>query len=200
MHDFADKAVIGLTGGVASGKSETLKIFQQEGWEAIATDNIASELLYDNEEVREKVSSRWSSEEIFLRGSVDKSKIAEIIFNDPSERIWLEKLLHPLVRLKWITFIESSNARKFVVELPLLFEKNLISYFQKTICMYVPTNVQVSRMLNRGYSNKEANCRISSQMPSSKKIARADYVFLGMGSSYFLHSQVKEFIRIFTKL
>ena len=197
MHQFANKVVVGLTGGIASGKSETLRIFQELEWEVISTDQIAADHLSNNQEVMDQVAFRWGSEMIFSRGSVDKKKIAEIIFNNPTERIWLEGLLHPLVRNSWVQFIEHSNALNFVVELPLLFEKNLTSYFSKTICLLIPMHLQVSRMRNRGYSLTEAHARIDSQMPASEKLALANYIFLGSGSIFFLRSQVKEFINNF---
>ena len=199
MHQFADKVVVGLTGGITSGKSETLRIFQELGWEVISTDQIASDHLSKNQQVMDQVAGRWGSKIIFSRGIVDKKKIAEIIFNNPEERIWLESLLHPLVRDSWVKFIECSNAPNFVVELPLLFENNLASYFFKTICLHIPLNLQVSRLQNRGHSLTEAQARIDSQMPSSEKLAQANYIFLGSGSVFFLRSQVKNFTHNFLK-
>ena len=155
MNPFPGKTVIGLTGGIASGKSTALKIFEQLGWETISVDSIVSEFLEKDERVRDTLRKRWGNELFFSGGIVDKSKIAQIIFNDPSERSWLESFLHPLVRSHWVKFIGNSSKERFVVELPLLFENKLKSHFTKILCIYVPMDLQVSRMLERDPMNRK---------------------------------------------
>ena len=81
MNPFPGKTVIGLTGGIASGKSTALKIFEQLGWETISVDSIVSEFLEKDERVRDTLRKRWGNELFFSGGIVDKSKIAQIIFN-----------------------------------------------------------------------------------------------------------------------
>ena len=199
MNPFPGKTVIGLTGGIASGKSTALKIFEQLGWETISVDSIVSEFFEKDERVRDTLRKRWGNELFFSGGIVDKSKIAQIIFNDPSERSWLESFLHPLVRSHWVKFIGNSSKERFVVELPLLFENKLKSHFTKILCIYVPMDLQVSRMLERGSDESEAMARIQAQMPSTDKVSLSDYVLLGSGSEEFLCSQIKRMIKTFSQ-
>ncbi len=198
MVYFADKIVVGITGGIASGKSTTLKAFAELDWNTISTDKIVSDLWNTDENLIRTVQDQWGKEEIFSRGNIDKDKIARIVFNNPTRRAWLENIIHPLVRSKWVAHVEQSVGKLQVVEVPLLFEKNLNSYFSYIISVFVPVKVQFSRLLCRGFSKDEARSRITSQLSSDEKARKADVVFLGTGSDVFLSGQVQEFSRNFS--
>ena len=198
MVYFADKIVVGITGGIASGKSTALKAFAALNWNTISTDEIVSDLWKTDENLIRAVQDHWGKEEIFSRGNIDKDKIARIVFNNPTQRAWLENIIHPLVRSKWVTHVEQSVGKLQVVEVPLLFEKNLNSYFSYIISVFVPVKVQLSRLLCRGLSKDEAWSRITSQLSCQEKARKADVVFLGTGSDVFLSGQVQEFSRNFS--
>ena len=112
-----DKTVIGLTGGIACGKSSALQIFKDLGWDTLSTDRIVADLISTNESVIEKLSIRWGKTVFSVNNEVVKGSIADIIFNDEEERGWLEELLHPLVRSTWTRSVESSGAKHLVVEI-----------------------------------------------------------------------------------
>lgn len=198
MVYFADKIVVGITGGVASGKSTALKAFAQLDWNTISTDEIVSDLWSSDENLIRAVQDHWGKDEIFSRGNIDKEKIARIVFNNPIERAWLENIIQPLVRSKWVSHVEQSNGKLQVVEVPLLYEKNLEPYFSYIISVFVPVKIQFSRLLSRGFSEDEARSRIASQLSCEEKAKKADVVFLGTGSDVFLSGQVQEFSRNFS--
>ena len=198
MVYFADKVVVGITGGIASGKSTALKAFAQLEWNTISTDEIVSDLWSSDENLIRAVQDHWGKSEIFSRGNIDKEKIARIIFNNPIERVWLENIIQPLVRSKWVSHVEQSNGELQVVEVPLLFEKNLEPYFSYIISVFVPVKIQFSRLLRRGFSKDEAKSRIASQLSCEEKAKMADVVFLGTGSDVFLSGQVQEFSKNFS--
>ena len=198
MIYFADKIVVGITGGIASGKSTALKAFAELDWNTISTDEIVSDLWNTDENLIRAAQDHWGKEEIFSRGNIDKEKIARIVFNNPIERVWLDNIIHPLVRSKWVSHVEQSNGKLQVVEVPLLFEKNLNSYFSYIISVFVPVKIQFSRLLRRGFSKDEARSRIASQLSCEEKAKKADVVFLGTGSDVFLSGQVQEFSRNFS--
>lgn len=198
MVYFADKIVVGITGGVASGKSTALKAFAQLDWNTISTDEIVSDLWSSDENLIRAVQDHWGKDEIFSRGNIDKEKIARIVFNNPIERAWLENIIQPLVRSKWVSHVEQSNGKLQVVEVPLLYEKNLEPYFSYIISVFVPVKIQFSRLLRRGFSEDEARSRIASQLSCEEKAKKADVVFLGTGSDVFLSGQVQEFSRNFS--
>ena len=198
MVYFADKIVVGITGGIASGKSTALKAFAHLDWNTISTDKIVSDLWSSDENLIRAVQDHWGEGEIFSRGNIDKEKIALIIFDNPIERVWLENIIQPLVRSKWVSHVEQSNGELQVVEVPLLFEKNLEPYFSYIISVFVPVKIQLSRLLRRGFSKDEAKSRIASQLSCEEKAKKADVVFLGTGSDVFLSGQVQEFSKNFS--
>ena len=125
MFPLPDKLVVGITGGIACGKSTVCKKFEELDWQVISTDSLAHEILQFDQEVIDQIVNRFGVEIKDNRGNIDKTQLADVIFSNPSERSWLEQLLHPKVREKWISSINISSQSNFVVEVPLLFENDL---------------------------------------------------------------------------
>ena len=184
------KFVVGLTGGIASGKSTALEHFEKLGWSVLSADNLASEILMNDPSVRMEIVQKWGEHMLDDRGSIDKTALARIVFNEESERTWIEELLHPIIRFKWISFVQSCPSPKCMIELPLLFENNLQSHFNCTLSTFAPSLMILNRLHARGLSREEAEARIGSQLPITKKGDLADYVIWGGGSKEFLQQQV----------
>ena len=198
MYPFPGKSVIGLTGGIACGKSSVLEIFAKNGWEAISTDKLAGEILTSDEQVADLLLERWGKAVFDERGIIDKKQIAEIIFSTPHERSWLEEVLHPRIRTAWMAEIETVENSLLVVEIPLLFENDLQSHFVQTISTFASRSIQLERLRERGLSTKQANARIDAQLSGERKAELADVVFLTSGSLDFLEQQVLPFLNSFT--
>ena len=198
MCPFPGKSVIGLTGGIACGKSSVLEIFARNGWGAISTDKLAGEILTSDKQVADLLLGRWGKAVFDERGIVDKKQIAEIVFSKPHERSWLEEVLHPLIRTAWMAEIETVENPLLVVEIPLLFENDLQSHFVQTISTFAPRKVQLERLRERGLSTSQANARIDAQLPGERKAELADVVFLTSGSLDFLERQVLSFLSSFS--
>ena len=184
------KFVVGLTGGIASGKSTALEQFGKLGWSVLSADDLASEILMNDPCVRMKIVQKWGMHMLNDRGSIDKTALARLVFSEESERTWIGELLHPIIRSKWISFIQSCPSHKCMIELPLLFENNLQSQFNCTLSTFAPSSMMLKRLDARGLSREEAEARIGSQWPVSKKADLADYVIWGGGSKEFLQHQV----------
>ena len=199
MCPFPGKSVIGLTGGIACGKSSVLEIFARNGWGAISTDKLAGEILTSDKQVADLLLGRWGKAVFDERGIVDKKQIAEIVFSKPHERSWLEEVLHPLIRTAWMAEIETVENPLLVVEIPLLFENDLQSHFVQTISTFAPRKVQLERLRERGLSTNQANARIDAQLPGERKAELADVVFLTSGSLDFLERQVLSFLSSFSR-
>ena len=198
MHPFPGKSVLGLTGGIACGKSSVLEIFAKNGWEAISTDQLAGEILASDKQVAGLLLARWGEAVFDERGIVDKKQIAEIVFSKPHERSWLESILHPLVRAVWQSKIDKSENSLFVVEIPLLFENDLQSHFAHVISIFASREIQVARLLNEGFRSNRLRVGLMLNCPSNKRPKRADSVFLGQGSCAFLERQVLFFLNSFS--
>ena len=192
MNEGAAKLVVGLTGGIASGKSTALQKLQVLGWSVVSADSLVSETLASDGAVLEKIKQRWGDAVFLPCGSVDKAAVSRLVFGKKLERRWIEDLLHPIVRSKWISFVQSCSSPKCMVELPLLFEKNLQHHFTHTISMFAPQSTVLSRLASRGFSLDESLVRIQAQMPSSDKAGMADFVLWGGGSTNNLLNQIRE--------
>ena len=188
-----NKTVVGLTGGIACGKSTALEAFRLLGWAVISADSLAHELLDSDPDIRKKIESRWGEKVVDTSGSIDKLAMGRIVFSKVQERDWLENLLHPIIRSKWLSFIQSCSSQKCMIELPLLFENKLQNNFSCTISLYAPKPVILKRLQARGLSDKESEFRIASQLSLYKKVEQADFVLWGGGDSHFLNQQAEQF-------
>ena len=186
------KLLVGLTGGIACGKSTALGILRKLGWKIISTDEIVADLLQNDYSLKKAIQTKWGSV-VFENDEIDKKKIAEIIFNDQEAKTWLENLLHPLVRENWKRQVANSEEKNVVVEIPLLFEKKLEHLFQITVCMQCEKKTQLRRLFDRGLTKAQSNARIDSQMSLTEKIRLADIVLLGDHSLLFLKQQIEYF-------
>ena len=110
----SQKLLVGLTGGIACGKSTALNVFRELGWETISSDAIVADLLKKNEGVIQSIKTNLGPS-LLVNNEVDKKKVAEVIFNDSEAKTWLENLLHPLVRETWQGLVAISDKEHVVV-------------------------------------------------------------------------------------
>ncbi len=181
---------IGLTGGIGSGKSTVAQILAEEGALCIDCDRIVADLLDTDKEVREALRKRFGSSVYKPEVKVDRTFLSDIVFDHTSQRMWLENLLHPLVRKKWEAQLAKHPEAFAVVEIPLLFEKNLEKNFHFTVCISASLSSQLRRGRAKGLTRRQVLARISRQLPLSDKVKRADFVVSNNGSTEFLRSQI----------
>src|SRR5215218_6847378 len=126
---------IGLTGGIAAGKSEALAAFDRLGAATISSDAVVHELL-DGEPLHDRLVERWGAE-IAPDGRVDRMKVGEIVFADPQQLSWLEEQIHPLVGARIVGWLGELPAATevAVVEVPLLFESEMEAAFDTTLAV-----------------------------------------------------------------
>jgi dephospho-CoA kinase len=171
---------IGLTGGIAAGKSEALAAFERLGAATISADAVVHELL-DAEPLLGRLAERWGGE-IVVGGRVDRSKVGEIVFADPEQLKWLEAQIHPLVGERigsWLTSL-GADVRVAVVEVPLLFESEMEHVFDTTLAVVTSDEVRRARAEARGHAlvgEREAR-----QLDQAEKAARAEHVVENDGS------------------
>lgn len=186
--------VIGLTGGYGCGKSTALAIFAESGARTIDCDEIVRELLAGDGGVARTIRSRFGEDVFNEQRMIDRGKIAAIVFGNSTERLWLEDLLHPLVRDRWETLIQAEPGGFWIVEIPLLFEKSLDKLFDFTVCVSASPSNQLSRLKAEGLGAVQVQERIQQQLPLSEKVERADFVITNNGSVAFLRKQVLSLI------
>ena len=190
---------IGLTGGIACGKTTAIRIFSQLGYSTIETDAIVHALLDRSESIQHALRERWGNAVFDADNKVNRKLVAKIVFDADAELKWLENLLHPEVRRVWTADIAKQPGVDWVVEIPLLFEKRLETEFDLTVCVISRSNLACERMLARGNSQAEITQRRNRQMPLKEKVKYADYVLSNSGSLEFLRQQIEHFIDSLSK-
>ena len=188
---------IGLSGGIACGKSTVLGFFREAGWQTVDSDAVVRELLAKDAEVKAQLRTRWG-ETVFIDGAVDHTAVAKRVFGNEGDLKWLEELLHPLVRESWLASIAQAPNANWLVEIPLLFEKRLETRFDLTVCVVSPPNVAVDRMVARAYTEEQIEQRRKQQMPLEEKMELADYLISNAGSLEFLKQQTTRLIKQIT--
>ncbi len=168
---------VGLTGGIAAGKSEALAALGRLGAETLSTDAVAHELL-NEPEMRDELVARLGRE-VVSGAEVDRDAIARAVFDQPDERRWLEERLWPLVGARvasWRAQLERRDPPPAiaVVEVPLLFEAGMESAFDATIAVVADESVREQRAGGRGHAGLES--RTSRQLDQAAKAERADFV------------------------
>ncbi len=180
--------VIGLTGGIGCGKSAAAACFARRGFQVIDADALAREVLTSPACVDQLVR-RWGQACLMGEGSPDRVWIAAKVFAEPAERAFLESITHPEVARRRALAV-ADRSRHHVVEIPLLFEKNLAAEFDAVVCVSSSEPVRFLRLERRGLSPSAARARMDSQDPLVEKVKKSDYVLFNDGDLDFLDAQV----------
>ncbi len=183
--------VVGLTGGMGCGKSTAGQIFEMHGFRRIDSDQIVHGLLRSDPETLREVTDAFGPEVVSKDGGVDRPSLGSIVFGDEGKLKLLESILHPKVRKEWERVVASDQEANWIVEIPLLFEKNLQIRVDFTVCVFSDLTSQVERLEQKGIGRAQALARINRQMPISQKVENADFVLLNEGSLEFLEDQIK---------
>jgi dephospho-CoA kinase len=182
--------IVGLTGGMGSGKSTAAAFFADRGFRRLDADAFVHELYRSDLEVREAVRTKLGDEMIAPDGSVRRDRISERVFSDPAALAWLEDLLHSRLYQHWREGFASAGGQTFIVEVPLLFEKGLENWFDFTVCVTTESALQLRRLEQKGIPPELARQRLAKQLPLARKCELADLVLLNDGTPDFLREQV----------
>ena len=184
---------VGLTGGLAAGKSTALAALERLGAATLSTDDVVRD-LYASDEVRAAVVSRWGPE-VAPNGEVDRSAVAARAFASEEERRWLEELLWPRVGQRVWDWRAHVSARTpppaaAVVETPLLFEAGMEGIYDATVAVVAPEEVRAARAAERGHAAVDE--RAARQLPQEEKARRATYTVENSGSVEDLERKLSE--------
>lgn len=199
MGRFVDA---GLTGGIATGKSLVASIFQALGAAVIDADKVYHELTAPGEKLHRKIVKTFGPAILAADESIDRKRLAEVVFSDESNRQKLNKLAHPAVirerkrRAKEVKKAWKKEGRDqgvIITEAALLVEAGTYSQFDSVIIVTCEPEIQLRRLMERdGISREKAQARIASQMPLEEKEAFADHLIHNNGSSRELIRSVEE--------
>ncbi len=191
---------IGLTGGIASGKSTVSAYLVAMGAILIDADQIAREVVLPGSPALNKIQHIFGETVITAEGILNRKKLGELVFANESSRKQLEGILHPEIRtimMQRMRLYEDENPERLVVvDVPLLYESNLASMFEMVLLVYVPREIQLDRLTRRdGLSRGQAEERLAAQMPIDQKAQLADLVIDNSGTPEETEAQLRQFWR-----
>jgi dephospho-CoA kinase len=178
--------LIGLTGNIASGKSEVARMLADHGATVIDADELAREAVAPDTQALKDIVKRWGKDVLQRDGSLDRAALRRIVFADQHELDALNRIVHPGVtrlRDREIAMAKARGDQIVVCVIPLLFERNLVEEFDSIVLVDSPRPLRLERLVStRGLEETDAMNMIASQMPAELKRARADYCIENSGS------------------
>lgn len=190
--------IIGLTGGIATGKSEASKIFKKLGCYIIDADKISRQLTSKGSDVLKKIVESFGTDILTKKGSLNRKKLGRLIFNNKGAKLQLERILHVYI-LKQINEIVAKKYKDtdIIIDAPLLFEVGLDRICDKVVVIYAHYSLQLKRFMKRdNLSKSEAERRIAVQMPIEEKMMLATVV---IDNSYALKDLNKNIKQVYLK-
>ena len=169
--------LIAITGGIGAGKSTILSQFQSLGAKTLDADDVAHEMYLPGKPAFSAIIQRWGADILAQDGSLDRKKIAGIVFRSSDELAWLNSLIHPLVR-DAIRDCADEDARPLFCAIPLLFESGWEKTADKIISVWCDRDTQMKRLLARGWTVEHAQDRLDSQWSPEKKVQLSDYAIV----------------------
>lgn len=190
------KKVLGLTGGIACGKSTVAKLFEELGVKVVDADRVARDVVAPGSPGLQAIVETFGEEMLMPDGSLDRRRLGGVVFSDPEKRKKLEGITHPLIAkegLARLMALQSSDAPYLLYEAALLVEGGSHRNFPGLVVVTADPGVQLARLMERdGSTEEEARARIDAQLPLSEKEALADVVIRNDGHLHHLREAVKD--------
>jgi len=191
---------VGLTGGIATGKSTVASLLARLGAAILDADQVVRELQRPGTEVYQAILQAFGPSIVQRDGTIDRKRLGEMVFQDEGARRQLEATVHPALVAaieQRLRAFEAQGMKLCVVELPLLIEAGAQERFDWVVVVTAPEEVQISRLMaDRGLTREEALARIQSQMPLQEKVAAADFVIENVGDLQEMERRVQGLYRV----
>lgn len=185
------KFVVGLTGGIGSGKTTVANLFAAEGVALVDADIVAREVVAPGSKGLEAIVTHFGAEILTPEGELDRAKLRQRIFSHPEEREWLNQLLHPMIRQEMLAQVEKATSAYVIMVVPLLFENGLDRLVNRTLVVDISPELQINRTVKRdNVDASQVNNIISSQCSRCEKLARADDIIDNQGEISTLKREV----------
>ena len=193
--------IVGLTGGIGSGKSEVSRRFENLGIDVIDADVISRDVVSIGKPALNKIAVHFGQQILNTDKTLNRGKLRELIFNNQSEKKWLEDLLHPLVRTEIISQLNKSKSAYQILSSPLLLETSQQDIVDRILVVDADESLQISRAMQRDANNPDQIKKImSTQMDRSKRCAKADDIISNHGDLDELDTQVKQLHSFYVNL
>ncbi|MFC7367843.1 MULTISPECIES: dephospho-CoA kinase [Vreelandella] len=187
--------IIGLTGGIGSGKSTVARTFEELGIGWVDADDVAREVVALGEPALTEIAEHFGSEVLNTDGTLNRSALRTIVFEAPEQRRWLESVTHPRVRERLLSHLENLQQQSPYVLLvsPLLFESGQDMLVSRTLVVDVPETIQLTRTLARdGVSETQVRAILAAQLSRQERLARGDDIIDNSGDHADMMRQVAQ--------
>lgn len=196
MTEKETRPIIGLAGGIGSGKSTIAKVFNTLGIQSVDADDVAREAVAIGSYCLEEIVKHFGESIILEDGTLNRKALRAIIFSDPSEKKWLESLTHPVIRLKIEKQLSEATSAYVLLVHPLLFETNQNTLCHLTVAIDTPIDTQRQRVIKRDKSPPEQVEKIlASQLANNDRLSRADFNIENGGDIVDLNAKVLQLHR-----
>jgi dephospho-CoA kinase len=177
---------IGITGGIGSGKSVICKTFSLLGIPIYYSDYRAKELLNSSQEIKKALTNLFGSE-LYTKNGINKTKLADIIFNDKNSLEKVNSIVHPVVMKDFFSWCKNQKSSIVINESAIIFEANLKHHFDYIIAVTAPEEIRINRVIKRDNAKREdVISRINHQYPDHKKTKESDFVIINDGEKAIL--------------
>ncbi len=189
--------LIGVTGGIGTGKTTVVEHLRTFGAEILDADRIVHELYSPGNAAYTVVVSRWGTRILHDNGLLDRAAVARIVFRDEHELAWLNAFIHPLVQERVLERARHPAQVLLCCAVPLLYESGWQTWMQRIVAVWCTPEIQQRRLRSRGWDSRTIQERCARQMPMDRKLALADFGIINTGTVDMLRSQCK---RVYSKL
>jgi dephospho-CoA kinase len=182
--------LVGLTGGIGSGKTTVTRLLAGLGAEVIDADVISRELLEPGSDLLEAIAGHFGKQ-LLRNGELDRARLRALVFSDEAARLWLEQLLHPRIRAEVMQRIQRSQRSWLVVTAPLLLESGTYGFVDSIVVVDIPEALQVSRTVARdAVSEEQVRAIMAVQLPRAERLKAAHHIIHNDGDVVDLREQV----------
>ena len=189
--------IIGITGGIASGKSTVTNFLRQRGFQVVDADALVHQLQKPGSRLYQVLVQHFGQDIVSENGALNRPLLASLIFSNSKEREWSKRTQGEIIREELASLLDNLAQQEsiFFMDIPLLFEQDYSSWFDETWLVYVDRNVQIERLMKRDQLSKElAEVRLSAQWPLEEKKGLASQVIDNNGSQDQLLAQVNSLL------
>ena len=184
--------IIGITGGIGSGKTAITDEFSRLGICVVDADIAARTVVEAGQPALQEISQRFGKSILLESGELNRAALRKIVFTDPQQRSWLEQLTHPLIRQEITTGLKQATSPYVILASPLLIESKQYQLVNRTLVVDTPEELQISRTVKRDDNNPEqVKSIINAQLPRKARQEHADDIIFNDQDLDYLHQQVK---------
>ena len=193
--------VIGVTGGIGSGKTAVTNEFERLGITVVDADIAARAVVEKGKPALDKIAEHFGQDILLESGELNRAALRKLVFDNPDERKWLEQLTHPLIRNEIIQGLQNAKSPYVILASPLLIESGQYHLVKRTLIVDVTESLQIERTIQRDNNDaQQVQAIIDAQLPRQKRLEHADDVICNNKDLAYLHAEVAKYHQQYLEL